>query len=296
MGGHDHASLSAGRANEFEHLFVAVEWLGSPVLGNFGEQAVLDGIPLGGASRVVSDGDGDAEGIAYLSLKSDLPGPGSATVAAAGVGQNQEFGGAAIAMQPLPSPPGGNRMSSEGRRVVRDADADSAAVVGRVVNAIGDSYPDGIGAEVVIVYQDRRAVPFGTAVFEVADHLTLLTVDADDGEALSLKTSPERADMLELLIAVGAGVGGDLLAVDAQGEVHLVEQTSHRIGRDRDIDLLENLRDLLGRLASPLQSGDRIPGGIVLQKNLDGVDYFGRFFSTRLRPAPALRARSTSTS
>jgi hypothetical protein len=34
----------------------------------------------------------------------------------------------------------------------------------------------------------------------------------------------------------------------------------------------------------------------VLQQNLDGVDYLGRFFSTRLRPAPALRARSTSTS
>jgi hypothetical protein len=34
----------------------------------------------------------------------------------------------------------------------------------------------------------------------------------------------------------------------------------------------------------------------VLQQNLDDFDYFGRFFSTGLRPAPALRARSTSTS
>ena len=59
----------------FEHLFVAVEWLGGPVLGNLGEQPVLYGIPFGGAGRVVSDGDGDAEGIAYLALKLDLPGP-----------------------------------------------------------------------------------------------------------------------------------------------------------------------------------------------------------------------------
>ena len=102
--------------------------------------------------------------------------------------------------------------------------------------------------------------------------------------------------MLELPIAVGAGVGGDLFAIDAQGEIHLVEKTSHGIGRDRDIDLLKNLRDPLSRFASPLQPGDGIPGGVVLQKNLDGVDYFERFFSTRLRPAPALRARSTSTS
>ena len=102
--------------------------------------------------------------------------------------------------------------------------------------------------------------------------------------------------MLELLIAVGAGVGGDLLAVNAQREIHLVEKTSDRVGRDWNVDLLENRRDLLSRLAGPLQPGDRIAGGIVLQENLDGIDYFGRFFSTRLRPAPALRAPSISTS
>ena len=64
IGGHYQASLSAGRADELEHLFVAVEWLGRPVFGDFGEQPVFDGIPFGGAGRVVSDGDGDAEGIA----------------------------------------------------------------------------------------------------------------------------------------------------------------------------------------------------------------------------------------
>src|SRR5438132_346107 len=78
-----------------------------PVLRNLGEQSVLDGIPFGGAGRVVSDGDGDAKGIADLSLKFDLPSPGSATVAAAGVGQNQKLGCAAITTRPFPSPPGG---------------------------------------------------------------------------------------------------------------------------------------------------------------------------------------------
>lgn len=187
-------------------------------------------------------------------------------------------------------------MSSESWCVVRDADADRATVVGRIINAIGDSHPAGFGEEVVIVHQNRRAIPFGAAVFEVADHFALLTVDADDGKALSLEASPERADMLELLVAVGAGVGGDLLAVDAQREIHLIEKTSDRIGRDRDVDLLENLGDLFRGLAGPLQSRDGISSRIVLQKNFDDFDYFGRFFSTGLRPAPALRARSTSTS
>src|SRR5882672_8139854 len=54
---------------------------------------------------------------------------------------------------------------------------------------------------------------------------------------------------------------------------------SDGVGRDWNVDLLENLRDLLRRLASPLQPGDGIASGIVLQENLDGIDYFGRFFS-----------------
>ena len=86
------------------------------------------------------------------------------------------------------------------------------------------------------------------------------------------------------------------LRFDAQREMHLVEKTCDRIGRDGNIDLLEDLGDLLGRLAGPFQPGDGISSGIVLQQNLDGIDYFGRFFSICLRPPPALRARSTSTS
>ena len=102
--------------------------------------------------------------------------------------------------------------------------------------------------------------------------------------------------MLELLIPVRTGVGGDLLPVDAQREIHLVQKTRDGIGGYRNVDLLKNLRDLLRRLPCPLQSRDGIAGGIVLQNNLNGIDYFGRFFSTGLRPPPTLRTRSTSKS
>src|SRR5215472_11764730 len=141
----------------------------------------------------MSDGKGDREGIAYLSLEFDLPEPGSAAVAAAGVGQNQKFGRAAIATCPLPFPPSGDGMGGEGRGVVRNADAHGTVVTGRVINAIGDSHAAGIGEEVMIVHQERGAVPFGAAVFEVADHFSFLAVDADDGKTLPLKASPERA-------------------------------------------------------------------------------------------------------
>ena len=187
-------------------------------------------------------------------------------------------------------------MCGEGRRIVRDADADGTTVVWLVVNAVGDADAAGIGGEVVIVHQNRRAIPFGSRALEIADQFAFLGVDADAGKTLSFEASPQRADLLELLIAVWGGIGGDLLAIDAQREIHLVQKTSDRVGRDRNVDLLKNLGDLLGGLTGPLQPGDGISGGIVLQKDLDGLDYFGRFFSTGLRPAPVLRARSTSTS
>ena len=55
----------AGVADEIEDFWVAVEGLGSPVFGDFGEQAVLDGIPFGSASRIVSNGHGEPKLIFY---------------------------------------------------------------------------------------------------------------------------------------------------------------------------------------------------------------------------------------
>jgi len=160
----------------------------------------------------VSDCRRDAEWIAQLSLKFSLPGPGSATVAAAGVREDQQPGSMVMAARSLTFPPGNNGMGGEGRRVVRDADADSAAVVRRIVNPVGDADSSGVGAEVVIVHPHRRAIPFGAGVLEVADQFAFLTVNADDGKALTLEACPQRGNMLELLIPIRTGVGGDLFA------------------------------------------------------------------------------------
>src|SRR5579864_5348739 len=127
-----------------------------------------------------------------------------------------------MAARSLTFPPGGYGMGGEGRRVVRDADADSAAVVRRIVDAVGDADSAGVGAEVVIVHPNRRAIPFGAGVPEVADQFAFLAVDADDGKALKLEACPQRGNLLELLIPVRTGVGGDLLAVNTKGEIHLV--------------------------------------------------------------------------
>ena len=127
-----------------------------------------------------------------------------------------------MAARSLTFPPGGYGMGGEGRRVVRNADADRAAVVRRIVNAVGDADSAGVGAEIMIVHPNRRAIPFGAGVLEVANQFAFLTVDADDGKALTLEALPERGNMLELPIPVRTGVGGDLLPIHTQREIHLV--------------------------------------------------------------------------
>jgi len=167
--GHNEAGFGVGIADEAQHFFIADQRFGGPVFGYLGEQTMLDRVPFGRAGRVVSDCRRDAEWIAQLSLKLSLPGPGSATVAAAGVRQDQHPGSLVVAARSLTFPPGGYGMGGERRRVVRNADADRAAVIRRIVNAVGDANSAGIGAEVVIVDRHRRAIPLVAGVFEVAD-------------------------------------------------------------------------------------------------------------------------------
>src|SRR5712691_6095235 len=115
----------------------------------------------------MSDRHGESECIAQPSLDFGFPDPGSATVAATRVGQNQKLGNTAPATGTFAFPPGGDGMGGEGRRIVRDADADGAAVVRRVVNAIGDAHAAGIRTEVVIVHQNRGAIPFGSGILKL---------------------------------------------------------------------------------------------------------------------------------
>src|SRR3989442_4562585 len=53
VGGHSEAGFGCCIANQVEHLLIADQGLGSPVLGDLGEQTMLDGIPFGGPGLVV---------------------------------------------------------------------------------------------------------------------------------------------------------------------------------------------------------------------------------------------------
>jgi hypothetical protein len=125
--------------------------------------------------------------------------------------------------------------------------------------------PNRVRAEIVIVDQEWRKIPAPTGVLEVAHQFPLLGVDADNGLAAALESVAKIADVEELLIAVGTGIGGNLLVIDAKRVAHLVEKAGYGSGAHDDAKVAQRHGDLLGRAARPLQAGDRIACRVVLQ-------------------------------
>ena len=165
VGGDLETGASVRASDEVEEFLVAGERFGGPVFRDLGKQAVLDGIPLGGAGWIVSDSNLKLEGIAELRLKFGFPGIAAATIAAASVGQDQKASWAPITVRTLSLPPAGNRMSGEGRGVMRDADENGAAIGRQIIDAVGDGHASGIGAEIVVIDPGRENDPISSRCF-----------------------------------------------------------------------------------------------------------------------------------
>ena len=52
---------------------------------------MLDGIPFGSAGGIVGNGHSQGKGVSQLELELSFPGITAATVAAAGIGQNEQL-------------------------------------------------------------------------------------------------------------------------------------------------------------------------------------------------------------
>ena len=66
---------------------------------------------------------------------------------------------------------------------MENADEDRAAVAEKIVDAVGNRHAEGVGAEVVVIDQARRAVPGGAgSSAEMANPFALFGIDADDGQ------------------------------------------------------------------------------------------------------------------
>jgi hypothetical protein len=82
------AGLGLGGAGVVEDLLLGIQWFACPISRDFGKQAMLDGIPLRRAGRVVGYGYSQGEGIGELELNFRFPGITAAAVTAPSIGEN----------------------------------------------------------------------------------------------------------------------------------------------------------------------------------------------------------------
>ena len=139
-------------------------------------------------------------------------------IAAAGVGQNQQTLRVGVAPTAFNLPPSADGMDGKRRSLVGDADKHRTTVCLEIVNAVRESDARCQGAEVVVVDLGGNVLPFQAGILEVAHQFPFLGVDADNGIALAAEAFSQPGDATKLLVASGAGSGGDVFAVAEERE------------------------------------------------------------------------------
>ena len=172
-------------------------------------------------------------------LKLLFPQSRAVTIAAAGIGQDQQLVRRREGRLSFRLPPGGNRFDGKLGCVRRTTDIDIALIVEQVVDAIRHSSTESVLLEVMHVYVRGRLTPAASRVLEIADQLLFLRIHADNGQARLPKGFHFARDVLELFFALWMGRSAQAFDVGFQGVVHLFQQapnagmTDHMRGRQR---------------------------------------------------------------
>jgi len=211
----------------------------SPGLGDFTEQAVLNGIPLGSAWRLVTDGDRQVKGIDQLGLKLLLPKTGTIAIAAAPIGEDQEFWCVRIESDPGVGPPVGNGIHGEFSRIRRESSIDVAWLMLFVIDAVGDSPCQGIGGKVVHVDLGTLFTPDLSGLLKRTDEFFLLGIDADRGPTSQAKDLPLTLQIGELGVPLRMGFGRQAFDIALETDFGVAQQALNRLSPQRMAHLME---------------------------------------------------------
>ena len=160
---------------------IVSERYSGPLLADLAEDAMFDGIPLGGSRGIMADGYAQAVAVGEFFLEGVFPLVAVGPIAPAAVGEDQEPGGAAITVAALATPPLTNAVDGKVGGIAGGADDDCGAVGLTIVNSVGNGDPFGQGRKIVVLHRDGLSAPGAARIFEGADQFTFLGVDADDG-------------------------------------------------------------------------------------------------------------------
>ncbi len=90
MGLDAQARLRFGIGNIVQHQVKRAQWGTRPGFADFTEKPMLDGVPLGGAGRVVRDGNGQAQTISQFLLELLFKNPTARGIGAAPIGFDEQ--------------------------------------------------------------------------------------------------------------------------------------------------------------------------------------------------------------
>ena len=150
----------------------------------------------------MSYGDVKVELVRKDMLQEILPCPGTAAVAAAGICEKDNLTGIGITLSALGLPPLRNALDRKLRRVVREADVETAGIGMQVIDSIGHGNAVGKRAKIMIINLLRLTPPLGTGILEASDQLFFLAINTDQGNRFALTSGAYQCNLLELFVTL----------------------------------------------------------------------------------------------
>ena len=188
--------------NIIKHGLESPQGLAGPILRDFAEKTVLNGIPLGSPGGIVANHDFNPKLIGQLLLHLYLPLPIATAVTATGITEDKQFIFMSKAGPVRILPPLGDGISGESRGVTRCADVHIALVMGQVINAIRGSPADGIRPKIMGINLDGSLAPISSRILEIADQLLLFGIHTDNRVSRGHEKLSNTTDEAELTPSV----------------------------------------------------------------------------------------------
>lgn len=151
----------------------------SPGLADFAEQPMFDGIPFGGACRIVTHCHNQIKAICDLILQMIFPGSGYITVTAATIGLDQQASGVWETQQSFGGTPGGNIIDCKARDICGTSEVHRAMIELEIINAIWNCGAQCILLEIMHIDPFGGLTPNSSRVPKVANQLLFLRIRTD---------------------------------------------------------------------------------------------------------------------
>ena len=227
-------------------------------------------------------------------LQANSPCPESLSVATSTVAFEGQTSRTVVLVSTDRHPPRTNCSYDECRCFTRDPHDHIARVACDVVDAKGNGSSVCPTRKVVIEHVTSMTTPSGSRVFEIAQQLLFLAIDADYRPFITLKTISSSCQQSELLVAIRIVRFRQSLAIRAQRVLLLTQQPSDCHMSDFYTSSIQCSRKVASCFVCPTEPAHRIARRRVFEQLVQQVFDARAFFSIVVRPPPARRIRSKS--